>query len=346
MIRKGPEEDCEATINNWNISEAAAALHHDALIWDNVWPLEPWCGNDYDKLSRFALAGFNVVSITLAGDNHNISEAIQRVAAARHTILEQPDPFVLVETVEDVFRAKQDGRLAVAFHFEGTRCFERNLEIIEAFYALGVRHTLLAFNQSNSVGGGCAENDDPGLTKFGVRVVKEMERVGMLVDLSHTGCKTTMDVMEIASKPVVFTHSNAATLFDHWRNLSDEQIRACAATGGLVGVSGSSGYLGDDRAANETIFEHIDCLVALAGPEHVGLGLDVVFDEEPLNRYVRSRPDEWPGTEAPDWPGFHYAKPEQIPALTEMMLDRGYREHDIRGILGENYVRICGEVWQ
>src|SRR5262249_21947222 len=117
----------------------------DAVIWDNVWPLDPLYGNDYDKLDVFTRAGVTVLSITLAGDDHNISQTIQRIAAARSHIRAQSDKYLLVESVADVLRAKIDGKLGVALHLEGTSCFERNLDMIEAFYRLGIRHTLLAF---------------------------------------------------------------------------------------------------------------------------------------------------------------------------------------------------------
>lgn len=329
----------------WQVSPAVAALHRDALVCDMVWPLEPWCGNDWDRLEQFHAAGVDLVSLTLAGDNHNVSETVQRVAAARHKVFSAPEQFVLVESTADIEQAKAGGRLAVGFHFEGTRCFERNTDLVETFYRLGVRHALLAFNQGNSVGGGCGERADGGLTRFGEQLVAEMNRVGMIVDLSHTGRQTTLDAMAITTRPVLFSHSNAAGLVPHFRNIDDVQVRACAASGGMVGVSSSSEYLGEKVSSAQAMFRHIDYYVNLVGPEHVGLGLDIVFDHSALNAWIRTRPDEWPGTEAPDWPGFRYATPADYPALTGLMLDAGYAQNDIRGILGGNFLRVCAANW-
>lgn len=336
----------KTTIDDWGVSEQAAVLHQDAVIWDMVYPIEPWCGNDYTKLARFQKAGFDLVSLCLAGDNHNISEAVQRIAAARVEIGNNPDKYVLVEKVDDLFAARQQGKLAVAFHLEGTRCFERNLDIIESFYKLGIRHTLLAFNQTNSAGGGCAEKNDGGLSNFGELLIKKLESTGMLLDLSHTGYKTSMDAIAIATKPCMFTHSMVAAVTPHFRNLKDEQITACAASGGIIGMSGSGEYMGDLSCSNESIVRHIDYIAELVGPEHIGLGLDLVFDADALNAWIRTRPDEWPEQAHLDWPGFRYACPEQLPALTELLLKRGYLEKDIRGILGQNWIRVCSEVWQ
>ncbi len=327
------------------ISAAAAALHDDSLVWDMVFPIEPWCGNDYDKLDRFKASGFNHVSLCLAGDNHNIGQAVQRIADARSAILGAPEKYLLIETVADIATARDTDRLAISFHLEGTRCFERDLNMVETFHTLGIRHALLAFNQTNSAGGGCAEAHDGGISNFGRLLVTEMERVGMIVDLSHTGRRTGLEAMEMATRPMIYSHSVVDQVHAHFRNLTDEQITACAKTGGVIGMSGSSGYLGDATAGNEAIFRHIDHIAALVGADHIGLGLDLVFDSGALNAWIRTRPDEWPGADAPDWPGFSYAAPEQMPALTDMMLSHGYSDDTVRGILGGNWARVCRDGW-
>lgn len=332
-------------MNQETISSEAKRILQHAVVWDNVWPWEPWCGNDFDKLARFRNAGVNVLSITIAGDNHDAGTALKRVAQARR-LLQSIDKVKLAESIADVKSAAASGDLAVTLHFEGTRCLDRDIGLIESFYKLGVRHNLLAFNQTNSAGGGCGEAGDGGLSRYGATIVREMERVGMLLDLSHTGYVTSMDAIAIATKPVVFTHSNAHAIAPHWRNLRNDQIDACAATGGLVGVSSSSAYLGEDACTPEALFRHVDYFVQRVGAQHVGLGLDIVFDGAALSDWARGRPDEWPGADDPDWPGFQYGVPEQIAALTDRMLAAGYNETDIVAILGGNYMRICGEVWK
>jgi membrane dipeptidase len=324
----------------------ARALYEQSLIWDMVWPLADFAGNAWSSLDRFRAAGYDVLSVTLAGDNHNASQALEMVAAARRYIFSRPDDLLLVTSVADAHRAQREGKLGVALHFEGTRCFERNPDLIEAFYALGIRHTLLAFNQTNSCGGGCAEASDGGLSRFGRSLIAQMNRIGMLLDLSHTGRRTSLEALEVTTQPAVFTHSNCDAVHPHFRNLTDEQIRACAATGGLVGVSGSSAYLGDPKASSSAVFRHLDHIVQRVGPAHVGLGLDIVFDAKRLSDWMRLRPDEWPGVENPNWPGVRYAMPEQLVELTGLMLEHGYSKADVQAILGGNYVRICEKVWR
>jgi membrane dipeptidase len=113
-----------------------------------------------------------------------------------------------------------------------------------------------------------------------------------------------------------------------------------------VGVSGSSEYLGDAACSNEALFRHINYIVEVAGIDHVGLGLDVVFEPKALSEWARGRPDEWPMAQDPGWAGFSYALPEQLPGLTELMLQRGYTEHQVRKVLGENLLRVCRAVWR
>ncbi len=335
--------------SNEALNGRAATLMAQSMVWDNVWPVDlpgnESVGNTWDQLDRFAAAGVNAVGLTLAGDNQNAGEALRLVGWARNEMRRRADRTVLAHSVDDLLAAKRNGKLAVVFQFEGTRCFERDLNLIDTFYALGVRQTLLAFNNVNCAGGGCAEDIDTGLTAYGRRFVAEAERVGMLIDLSHVGRQTTLDAMEMATKPMVISHSNAQEVHRSFRNVDEEQVRACARTGGLVGISGSSEYLGDIKCATTTLFRHVDHYVQMVGAEHVGIGLDVVFDPEPLSRWARGRPEEWPMVRDPQWPGFRYAAPEQLLELVETMLAHGYPDASVRAILGGNYLRVCGQVW-
>jgi membrane dipeptidase len=328
----------------------ALALLKSSIVWDNVWPVDlpgnESVGNTWDQLERFARAGVSAIGLTLAGDNHNVSEAMRLTGWARNEMRARSSLLTLVRTVDDIAAAKRDGKLAVVLQFEGTRCFERDLNLIELFYDLGIRQTILAFNSANCTGGGCADPVDGGLTPYGRRFVRECERVGMLVDLSHVGRKTSLDALAMAERPMLFSHSNANAIHKCFRNIDDDQVRECARTGGLVGVSGSSEYLGDQQCRTETLFRHLDHFVQLVGAEHACIGFDVVFDAEPLSRWAKGRPDEWPMTKDPAWPGFNYAVPEQLAELVGLMLSHGYPEDAVRAILGGNYLRVCRAVWK
>jgi Membrane dipeptidase (Peptidase family M19) len=170
--------------------------------------------------------------------------------------------------------------------------------LVEIFYRLGVRWMLIAYNKNNKLGGGCMD-DDTGLTAYGRHIIDEMERVGMVLCCTHVGHRTALEAMEYARNPVIFSHSNPSSVYPHVRNISDELLIACARSGGVVSINGVGLFLGaavagvgDNRT--ETLLRHIDYVVQLIGPEHVGWGLDYVFDVSELEEYVRKNPDKFP----------------------------------------------------
>jgi membrane dipeptidase len=231
----------------------------------------------------------------------------------------------------------------VLFDIEGCSALDDQLSMVELCRDLGVRWMLIAYNRNNLLGGGC-QDADRGLTKFGRQVVTEMERVGMTVCCSHTGYRTTMDVMRLAQKPVIFSHSNPLGVWRHKRNIRDEAIRACAATGGVVGINGIGSFLGVNDNRPETFVQHIDYVVQLVGPAHVGLGLDFVFDVSEMDDYVRANPQLFPPEEGYA-DGVRLVPPESIAPITAGLLARGYRTADVRRILGGNFLRVAQATW-
>lgn len=328
-----------------SLSEKAQALHKEALVWDMILPLAPEVGNDFKLLERFVAAGTDFVSLTIAGDDLPLGDAMRRLAFARAGIAANP-ALQLVLQADDILAAKAAGKLAVGLHLEGTRCLDRDAGVLELYYALGIRHGILAFNRNNDAAGGCAEVDDVGLSRYGRRLVKEMNRLGMIIDLSHTSRRSTLEVMEMTQAPVIITHSNADAVFSHYRNVTDEQIKRCAASGGVVGLSGSSAYLGTLDTKAPAFFRHLDHMVQLVGPKHVGIGTDFVADVPALIRILGERPDEWPSNQGKGFLEMSYMPPEELVWVCELMLSKGYSEADVRAILGENWLRVCRQVWR
>jgi membrane dipeptidase len=340
----GEPRDAVGTAD-WGVSEAAARLHAEALVWDQT---VPWSSFGRWELKRTALehhqaSGADLVSLTVATDAQSVAETIATIGKERKFILANPS-LQLCEIADDILAAKASGRMGVTLHFQGTNAFERNLDLVEVYYKLGVRHALMAYNQKNAVGDGCHERTDGGLSRFGLTLVAEMNRVGMMVDCSHTGYRTTMDTFEASTQPVIFSHANAKALWDHPRNITDDQIDACARTGGVIGVNGIGVFLAENDASTEQLLRQVDYMVQRIGPEHVGIGLDWVYDMESLMANVRQAPSRYPdGSYARD---IDVAQPEQLPEITEGLLKRGYAEADIRGILGLNWLRLARQVWK
>jgi membrane dipeptidase len=205
---------------------------------------------------------------------------------------------------------------------------------------------LFAYNRDNRAGGGC-HGRDVGLTAFGRAVVAEMNHVGMVVDASHCGHRTSMEAFEVSSKPAIFSHSNPWALTQRGRNIRDDQIRACAATGGVVGLNGIGHFMDDRLARSESIFQRIDYVVQMVGPDHAGIGLDYPFPVggQDIDSLLLRHPEFWPPSEGYGTGLYRNAEPEQFPEITALMVGAGYPEPAIRGVLGENFLRIAREVW-
>ena len=251
---------------------------------------------------------------------------------------------MLIYKAADIEKAKQSNKLGITFDIEGACALNNQLSMIEMYYELGVRWMLMAYNQNNEAGGGC-QDADQGLTDFGKDIIDEMARVGMVICCSHTGKRTAMEVMDYASQPVIFSHSNPSALHRHKRNIDDEAIKACAETGGVIGLNGIGIFLGDNEATVENIVKHIDYVVQLVGIDHVGIGLDYVFDEEEVNSFVKNNPKIFPAEDGYS-DGLNMLMPESIPDIVQSLLDLGYTDEDLAKILGLNHLRIAQQVWK
>jgi membrane dipeptidase len=323
------------------ISEQARSIHKDSLVWDThaCFRLDPMA--DLSELKRYRDSGVDFVSLNIGMELNSFENTMQVLARYRSYIASHPDQYVLALTVDDIRNAKESGKLAIAFDLEGSDPLLGNLNMISFYYDLGVRQMLLAYNKDNRASGGCMEGDI-GLTDFGRDVVREMNRVGMVVDVSHMGYRATLETFEVSTAPVIFSHSNPNGLREHARNISDEQIKACAKTGGVVGINGIGDFLGG--TSSELIVQNIEYVMNLVGPEHVGIGLDYVIDKQELIEYVEAHPDIFPRDKIQDYLSF--VEPEQFPEFTELLCQKGHSEQIIRGILGGNFFRVAEQVWK
>jgi membrane dipeptidase len=330
------------------IDAAAASLHADALVWDQhgCLPLRP-DEDAVDQLELYRAGGVDAVSINVAFDVVPPLEALKVTAAFRRGILARPDRFLLASTFDDVEEAKRTGRLAVTFDLEGTEPLDGQLSLLESYHALGVRTVLIAYNRSNRAGGGCHDDPEAGLTEFGRALVREMNSLGVIVDATHCSVRTTFDLFEASELPVVFSHSVPLGVHVHDRNISDDQMRGCAATGGVVGINGLGIFLGNNDASTASLVRAIDYAVGVVGPEHVGLGLDYVFDQDELNAFLEANRDTFPPESGyADAIPYRFFSPAQLPELTGSLLERGYAAHDVRAILGGNVARVARSVWR
>ena len=322
-------------------TRTSTQIHSRSLIWDThaCFPLKP--NADLLELKRYKDNGVTFVSINIGMDMDAFDKVIQVLAGYRHYIRSHPDDYILARSVDDVLRAKETGKLAIAFDLEGSDPLLGNLDLISFYYDLGVRQMLLAYNKDNRASGGCVEGTY-GLTEFGKDVVREMNRVGMVVDVSHMSYQATIDAFEVSAAPVIFSHSNPKGVREHVRNITDEQIKACAATGGVIGINGIGDFLGGTHS--ERVVEHIEYVMNLVGFEHVGIGLDYVVDKQELMEYLENNPDIFPPDKMKDVLSF--VEPEQLPEITDILASRSHSEEVIRAILGGNFLRVAKAVWK
>lgn len=300
-------------------------------------------------LDHFADAGVGFVSLTVGLDHYpSIEPTIKDIAAYQAAIEARPDAYRLVREFSDIEFAREHNLLAVGMHFQGTNPLAGDLNMIGLYRKLGIGHMLLAYNSRNPVGDGCHEKENAGLSLYGRMLVERMNAERVIVDLTHTGEQTTLDAAELSSAPVIYSHSSVRALYDHERNITDAQIRSCAATGGVIGVTGVGIFMtegGEDISA-ERIADHVRYITDLVGPQHVGLGLDYVENQTALNTIVATSSDRFPSNDA-SYQGtqWAFAGPEVIVEIAEYLLRDNYPEEDVRGVLGENFMRVCREVW-
>lgn len=325
---------------------SARQLLSAATVWDNhaCMPLRYNDPTFLPQLERYKKTGVNVVSLNIGFDLEPLESLFLMLASFRSWVNSHNDEYVLANTVEDIERAKSANQLAIVFDIEGGKAVEGHIGLVEVFYTLGVRWMLLAYNKNNKLGGGC-QDKDCGLTDYGKAVIDAMERVGMVLCCSHTGYQTVKEAMDYASNPVIFSHSNPRALNDHPRNVPDDLLIDCANTGGVIHLNGVGLFLGNHDASTENIIRHIDYTVNLVGPEHVGLGLDYMFDKSEFVDYLKANPAIFPAEEGYG-ENFPIIEPERFEAICDGLIRLGYSDRNIMGILGENTMRIASRVWK
>jgi membrane dipeptidase len=323
----------------------AVNLFENSLVWDNhaCTTVRPAHADSLATLERYRASGIDVVCLNVGFDAAPREDAIVLLADFRRWIRAHAAGYTLVETVEDIERARKAGTVGVCFNLEGGCALFGHSSMVSLYYDLGVRWMLFAYNRNNALGGGC-QDEDGGLTSFGAEVLLEMERVGMVVCCSHIGHRTAMDILERAQRPVIFSHSNPRALREHPRNISDEAIRACANTGGVVGINGIGVFLGENDIATDLIVRHIDYVVNMVGPDHVGIGLDFCTDDREVQDFVKAHPESYPPDQYPN--GLLMMEPERLPRIAERLLRGGHSEKDVRNIMGGNHLRIARSVWR
>ena len=323
------------------LDKAKLALEQ-SIVWDNhgCMPLKA-DAKFLPQLERYRKAGFTVVAINVGMANISLLEHLRVLSFMRQWIQKHDDQFRLVKTVDDVRLCKADGKLGIVFDVEGMTPVQDNPSFVQTFYELGVRWMLITYNRNNLAGGGCLD-DDCGLTAIGRSIIDEMERVGMVLCLSHVGHRTAREAMEYARNPTIFSHSNPYGDTAHPRNVTDELMLACARKGGVIGLNGFECFLGDGEDLVASLIRQMRYAIDLVGPQHVGLSLDYVFDVQEMQDDIVANPGLYP-------PGAMTSRmiaPESLTAIAEGLARTNLTTDEIGGVLGGNWMRIASAVWK
>jgi membrane dipeptidase len=329
--------------------DRARALHHNSMIIQalDFTPEAKFTPAIYPALQASGITAFH---LTVARPYYTLRETL---ASLNHYYAVIADlgltKIQIAHTAEDIRCAKQANRIAVILGLQNTRPIGTDLHRLTMLAQQGIRIIQLTYQNQNLVGGGCNVPHDAGLTPFGERVVAEMNRLGLLIDLSHVGPQTTMETIDRSTAPCAFTHTCAHALFPHIRNKTDDQLHALADTGGVIGIAAYSPFYHSHRRPTlDDYLTQIEYVADLVGIDHVGIGLDLVFDRDPAyHAQVKQRYPEV--VTSFQWDTIYpegLASITQLPRITRGLVHRGYTDQDIAKILGANFLRLFDHVWK
>ncbi len=321
-----------------------SSLHQDMVVFDGL-IVSNWSEAIFRDMRRGGLTGANCTVCVWEG----FTATMQNLMRWNEWFRAHADLIVKSRSVADIRRAKVEGRTAIVLGFQNVSAFEDQIGAVQVFKDLGVGIVQMAYNTQNLIGSGCYETRDGGLSDFGRDIVAEMNRVGMLCDLSHVGAVTSRDVIMVSKKPVCYSHTLPAVLKPHPRNKTDEQMRFIADHGGFVGVTMFPPFL--PKGPDSTVDDYVAAIghvVNLIGEDSVGIGTDFTqgYDAAFFDWITH---DKGNGRKLTDFGTVR--NPEGIrtigdyPNLTAAMQRAGWSEGRIRKVMGENWLRLLTEVW-
>lgn len=344
------KEDLEQHVERIHKNSTIVDGHYDLLM--DVTPQRETGRRrvvETDHLPGFTEGRVNIVVSSIFVDSTFLPEmalrkAMDQVSSLYAEIDESPDKIMLCRNYDDITRAQKQRKIGIMLSFEGIEPLYNDLSLLRVFYELGVRMVGLVWSRRNFAGDGChfsgvREGKKGGITDFGVQLIEEAERLGMFIDVTHLNDEGFWDVMEVAKKPIIASHSNCRSIVNSMRNLTDEQIKAIAQRGGVIGMNACNIFVADrdEDGDVEHLVDHVDHIVELVGPTHVGLGFDFaeklikLMSVEELAAMPRKLFDVLKGHKS-------------IRQFTKALIERGYKDAEIEMILGANFLRIYKEL--
>jgi membrane dipeptidase len=320
--------------------------------------MQAWPDADYANAHRHGVTAY---AVTAWRPDATLDQAVEE-GMFWHLVARKHPNCLVVETADDIRRAKREGRAAFILAAQGGDFIANKLHRVEAMQRLGLRMLLPAYNRSNQICDGALDRTASGLTRFGELVVDECNRVGVLLDCTHIGKRASLEIIARSSQPCVFSHSNPSAVVPNPRNIDDEQIRACVERGGVIGLAPWGPLVMKSGTSHwptvDDFIDLIDYVAQLTGrADCLGIGTDMSLGTYPDHAHdpwgvpdyadVASRYSELitadvrsPMRALDGW--WNYA---QVVGFAERLGARGYTDEQVRGILGENYLRVFEQVW-
>jgi membrane dipeptidase len=316
----------------------------------NKWFTNPEAFTAAD-LQPYKDSGINVFHVAVGVGGPEAYDRVLRMFASWNGFIANHDQhFMRIDSPADLNRVKTSGKIGIMIGLQNADQFRRP-DDVNFFHGIGQRVSQLTYNARNLIGNGSTERRDDGISDFGVSIIERMNKVGMAIDVSHCGDRTTLDAFEISKKPVLITHSNCRALVPgHPRLKTDEAIKKVGQAGSVMGITGVRMFVkGDEPTTVEHVIDHFDHVVKLTGPEHVGIGSDMDlygYDAMPpeANKALRSGyKGSYAFREKIDIEGLNH--PKRMYDLTEGLIRRKYSDAAIQGILGGNFKRVLTQIW-
>jgi membrane dipeptidase len=349
--------------------EHAIALHRESVVIDaSIVPFIDYVGEDI-WLDDVLRGGVTATNATVCMQR-TLSEALREVSEYHSWAEKKAEKALIVRKASDIDRAKEEGRHGVILGPQDSSFVEGSVDFLKVAHDRGIRIIQLTYNSRNEAGDGCVERCDAGLSNFGVSLVEAMNELGVLIDLSHVGDKSTMEAIEISKDPVSFTHAIPRSStpkemggYAEWasktspyggfkdysvaRGRTDEALQACAEKGGVLGVTPFFAKKAGPSTLTDDMMDQIDHTVDLIGADHVGFGSDLDFrNSVTRGAYIWKHPDRVDVSYyTPMDETWGYGWLEHMPNLARGLVARGYSDDEIKGILGGNFLRLFRKVW-
>lgn len=335
-------------------------MSHPAIVMPRLWeqhccpPLLPTA--DMGELGRYPLGSY--LSINIGYAPHSAADARALAEQFRRDALAD-GRFRMVSGAEDAWPEPgadtADDTSVLAFDLEDSNPLDGDLDNVDLFHELGLRSLLPTYNTRNAAGCGCLDTEDTGLTAYGRDLIGVLNEVGVFADGSHCSVRTGLDIARVSTVPMIYSHSNFAALHAHPRNITDDQARACAETGGVIGINGVGIFLGynaphEGAERVRAMADHIAYGAELVGIEHIGIGSDYSFDADEFNAMLADSPESF-SEEYTRYGQLQWTPPEDFlgesgfPGLNQVLAERGFSDADRAAVFGGNFARVARKVW-